>query len=193
MMREESEFHRHRRLARDPFRGTLDDVAHFDFEDEEEPGEELALPAKCRSAQRSSSRTTGADTPEDSSDEESSASTADMPRTPSQFRVYDDSLPAPSQPQTPQNLPEAHHQSRLRGSHTVPARYPGYPPRTHRTGRLRGVSRARDLSPPGLQRPGFTGLYGGVENSDDLVLYSQGSEGLRAGGDRIPSPPGFAH
>lgn len=192
MREEESEFRRHRRPARDPFRGTPDDVAHFDFEDEE-PGEELALGAKHPSAQRSSSSTTGADTPEDSSDEESPASTADMPRTPSQFRVYNDFLPASSQPQTPQNLPEARHQSHLRGSHTVPARYPVYPPRTPRPDRRRGVSRVRDLSPPGLQRPGFTGLYGGMENSDDLVLYSQASEAMRAGSDQIPSPPGLAH
>ncbi|KAI1753137.1 hypothetical protein F4782DRAFT_99061 [Xylaria castorea] len=38
------------------------------------------------------------------------------------FRVYDDSLPASFQPQTPLNLPEARHQSRLNGFHTAPAR-----------------------------------------------------------------------
>ncbi|RYC55355.1 hypothetical protein CHU98_g10854 [Xylaria longipes] len=38
------------------------------------------------------------------------------------FRVYDDSLPASLQPQTPLNLPEARHRSRLYGFHTAPAR-----------------------------------------------------------------------
>src|SRR4051812_37712397 len=36
------------------------------------------------------------------------------------FRIYDDSLPASSQPQTPQNLPESRHRSRLLGAHTAP-------------------------------------------------------------------------
>ncbi|KAI1745691.1 hypothetical protein F4680DRAFT_443162 [Xylaria scruposa] len=38
------------------------------------------------------------------------------------FRVYDDSVPASLQPQTPLNLPEARHRGRLYGFHTAPAR-----------------------------------------------------------------------
>lgn len=36
------------------------------------------------------------------------------------FRIYNDAIPAAQQPQTPRNLPEARHQSRVRGSHTAP-------------------------------------------------------------------------
>ncbi|KAK3944484.1 hypothetical protein QBC46DRAFT_404388 [Diplogelasinospora grovesii] len=95
------------------------------------------------------------------------------PRTPRGFRIYDDSLPPSSQPQTPQNLPEARHQSRLLGSYTVPARQASpHPVRTPTTGRSRRrVGWRRDLSPPGLQTPGFMGLYGGTENSDESVLF----------------------
>ncbi|KAH8677726.1 hypothetical protein BX600DRAFT_450580 [Xylariales sp. PMI_506] len=89
-----------------------------------------------------------------------------------QLRVYNDALPTSTQPQTPQNVPEARHQSRLRGSYTAP------PTRAERqsaslsntTGGRRGVVR----SPPGLTTPGFRGLYGGVENSDDTDLYREG-------------------
>ncbi|KAI1178240.1 hypothetical protein F4777DRAFT_576297 [Nemania sp. FL0916] len=40
----------------------------------------------------------------------------------SSYRIYDDSLPASLQPQTPLNLREARHRSRLYGFYTVPAR-----------------------------------------------------------------------
>ena len=185
------------------------------------------------------------------------------PRTPASglFRVYDDARPAVSQPQTPLNLPEARHQSRLlsgswRGhAYTVPAgrraadageqgvsivgqgrnasgRFgaattgqsetpttstraaaaAGEATEARRRGRgllygmrrrsgagvgsadpdrertiaqatavtpslagrlgmrMRG-SRREPPSPPGLQTPGFEGLYGGIENSDDSALY----------------------
>ncbi|KAK3314795.1 hypothetical protein B0H66DRAFT_322455 [Apodospora peruviana] len=112
-----------------------------------------------------------------------------LPRTPHHalnFRIYDDSLPASSQPRTPQNLPEARHQSRLlRGSYTVPTagggHFPHLPITTPTTtGRLRrgirlGGGRRRNASPPGLQTPGFMGLYGGIENTDDSVLFQEAS------------------
>ncbi|KAK3372882.1 hypothetical protein B0T24DRAFT_621632 [Lasiosphaeria ovina] len=113
-----------------------------------------------------------------------------MPRSPAGFQIYDDSLPASSQPQTPQNLPETRHQSRLSGSYTVPARrLPPYPLGTPTTGRLRRRARGRHLSPPGLQTPGFRGLYGGIENTDDSVLFEQASRELDSGGSHAEPPP----
>ncbi|KAI0456000.1 hypothetical protein F5B21DRAFT_513585 [Xylaria acuta] len=73
------------------------------------------------------------------------------------FRVYDDSLPASLQPQTPLNLPEARHRSRLYGFHTAPARAI--------------VTRQpiqRSTASP--MTPGFQGLHGGGENSEDTRL-----------------------
>jgi hypothetical protein len=109
---------------------------------------------------------------------------ASTPGTPRQFHIYNDSLPASSQPQTPQNLPEARHQSRLRGSYTVPARRISLLPiRTPMTGRVRrGAGRRRNPSPPGLVEPGFRGLYGGIENTDDSVLFEQAMRDLELGG-----------
>jgi len=94
-------------------------------------------------------------------------------RTP-QFRIYDDSLPPSLQPQTPQHLPEARHRSRLEGSYTVPARFSPHPirtPTTTRHGRRMAYGRRRNLSPLGLQTPGFRGLYGGIENTDESTLF----------------------
>lgn len=91
--------------------------------------------------------------------------------TPRRVRVYSDLLPASSQPQTPQNLPEARHQSRLQGSYTAPPRRASPQPMTPTSSRARGASvRRRGVSPPGLQTPGFKGLYGGAENMDDEDL-----------------------
>ncbi|KAI1097565.1 hypothetical protein F4804DRAFT_347072 [Jackrogersella minutella] len=89
------------------------------------------------------------------------------------FRIYDDSLPASSQPQTPHNLPEARHRSRLYGSYTAP------PPHlasrsTHRPSTDRGMREATS-SPSGLETPGFRGLYGGLENSEDSTLFHEAS------------------
>jgi len=112
-----------------------------------------------------------------------------IPRTPSRFRIYNDSLPASSQPQTPQNLPEARHQSRLRGSYTVPARHTSYPIRTPTTGRLRRHLEGRNPSPPGLREPGFMGLYGGVENTDDSILFARASGAVETDDELIQSSP----
>ncbi|KAK8130089.1 hypothetical protein PG999_002469 [Apiospora kogelbergensis] len=74
-------------------------------------------------------------------------------------RVYNDSLPASVQPQTPRNLPEARHQSRLLAPNTAPV--PRVGPRHHGT-----------HSPSGRTTPGFRGLFGGTENSDGAVGFS---------------------
>ncbi|KAJ4306650.1 hypothetical protein N0V88_000014 [Collariella sp. IMI 366227] len=108
-------------------------------------------------------------------------------RTAEHLRVYNDLLPASSQPQTPQNVPEARHQSRLHGSYTAPVRrnsaQHGWTPTTAtRSRRGRGGQR-REHSPLGLQTPGFMGLYGGTENLDDTVLVEQMNE-LAEGGSR---------
>ncbi|KAI0025842.1 hypothetical protein F4780DRAFT_774693 [Xylariomycetidae sp. FL0641] len=86
------------------------------------------------------------------------------------FRIYNDSLPASSQPQTPLNLPEARHQSRFRGAYTAPV--------SRVTSRQAHHSRTRPdrtRSPSGMDTPGFRGLYGGLENSDDSRLFSDAS------------------
>ncbi|GAP90112.2 hypothetical protein SAMD00023353_0203720 [Rosellinia necatrix] len=85
-----------------------------------------------------------------------------------EFRVYDDSLPTSLQPQTPLNLPEARHQSRLHGFHTVPAR-----PLVARRPIQRFAASQSGLqdgdeplvsTTPDLQR-----FHSGAENSDDAV------------------------
>ncbi|KAK1761481.1 hypothetical protein QBC47DRAFT_370240 [Echria macrotheca] len=108
-----------------------------------------------------------------------------MLRPPEVFQIYNDALPASSQPQTPQHLPEARHQSRLRGSYTVPARQSS----RYVTRRPVGLfgRRRPDLSPPGLQAPGFTGLYGGIENTDDSALFQHGRLDLETTRSRAPS------
>lgn len=75
------------------------------------------------------------------------------------LRIYNDSLPASMQPQTPQNLPETRHQSRLLGAHTapLPRRWPwrGYP--------------------SSIQTPGLQGLFDRAENSEEENLYHEAS------------------
>ncbi|KAK4173601.1 hypothetical protein QBC36DRAFT_389594 [Triangularia setosa] len=110
--------------------------------------------------------------------------------SPPPFEIYDDSLPPSAQPQTPQNLPEAQHQSRLRGSYTVPTRRgtsPGLEPRSW----FRRRRRERDggiPSPPGLQTPGMRGLYGGLENTDDMTLFEQAIRRTMHHMDGTPGP-----
>ncbi|KAI1869093.1 uncharacterized protein JN550_006080 [Neoarthrinium moseri] len=102
----------------------------------------------------------------------------DTPRPSSRLEVYNDSLPSSVQPRTPRNLAETRHQSRLHGSYTAPItrsmRQSGYSSST-----ARGRS-SRAHSPSGMETPGFRGLYGGVENSDDLTLFQEASR-LHAG------------
>lgn len=87
--------------------------------------------------------------------------------------VYNDSLPASMQPQTPQNVPEARHQSRLLGAYTAPVMR-AEPISARHVGTV-GPSRRRDRSPFGMETPGFRGLYGGIENSEDSTLFREGT------------------
>jgi hypothetical protein len=99
----------------------------------------------------------------------SSASPTPTPGS-SRLRIYNDSLPAFSQPQTPQNLPEFRHQSRLQGAFTAPVRTSS-PPIARTSSHSVHRSRRRSPNPVGVQTPGFEGLYGGHENGDDSVLF----------------------
>ncbi|KAL7624736.1 hypothetical protein AAE478_006307 [Parahypoxylon ruwenzoriense] len=92
---------------------------------------------------------------------------------PGRIRIYNDFLPASSQPQTPRHLPEARHQSRLHGSYTAPI--PHVTPRSaYRSNTGRG-RRDTAHSPSGLETPGFRGLYGGRENTEDSMLFNEAS------------------
>jgi hypothetical protein len=96
---------------------------------------------------------------------------------PRPFRIYDDTLPALMQPQTPQHLPEARHQSRFHPSYTAPTggRMDSPGPARSTTGRRR---RTRSDSPVGMDTPGFQGLYGGQENTDDEVIFNRAAQRL---------------
>lgn len=91
--------------------------------------------------------------------------------------VYDDLLSPTRQPQTPEQLPESQHQSRLLGSYTAPisrlrsSQALGRSPATARRLRHRRVP-----SPVGIRTPGFEGLYGGHENEDDAALFEEASQ-----------------
>ncbi|KLU89601.1 hypothetical protein MAPG_08572 [Magnaporthiopsis poae ATCC 64411] len=119
----------------------------------------------------------------------------------SAFQIYNDALPAAIQPQTPQNLPEARHRGRLfdgtsaGGAQTAPVWRTGITAAAAAasgggavgagTTRRRYPAR-RAPSPPGLATPGFRGLYGGLENTDDAALFDRAS---RLAGDRRPRDP----
>ncbi|KAK1565988.1 uncharacterized protein LY79DRAFT_573026 [Colletotrichum navitas] len=86
--------------------------------------------------------------------------------------IYDDTVAAEAQPQTPRNVPEVRHESRSHGSYTAPSsrtftlETSTLASRSHRHRR-----RAEARSPARMNTPGFVGLYGGLENSDEAVLY----------------------
>ncbi|KAI6379936.1 hypothetical protein MCOR25_001835 [Pyricularia grisea] len=102
------------------------------------------------------------------------------------FQIYNDEMPAAEQPQTPQNLPEARHRGRLGGPFTAPLTRIGMAHGSATTAARaaiailtpttvsRGDRARREPSPPGLNTPGFRGLYGGLENTDDAVLHEAG-------------------
>lgn len=106
-------------------------------------------------------------------------------------RVYDDMRSPTHQPQTPDQLPEARHQSILSASYTAPVsrfRTDPTPGRMPMTGRR--LQRRRGISPRGMDTPGFEGLYGGRENHDDVDLFD---EAVQARDDGSPTPsPGHA-
>ncbi|KAK0741063.1 hypothetical protein B0T18DRAFT_393752 [Schizothecium vesticola] len=104
-----------------------------------------------------------------------------VPATPSRLRVYNDSLPAATQPRTPHHLPEARHQSRLNGAFTVPIRraHPvstplGDTPAVARQRRQQERERTA-VSPPWLRRDRYGGLQGGIENADASIMYERSS------------------
>lgn len=111
-------------------------------------------------------------------DREPNASQEEATGTDLGVRVYNDSLPASLQPQTPRNLPEARHRSRLDGSHTAPAPRVASRP-AHYSSRHYGRAR----SPSGLAAPGFRGLFGGAENSGGSARFT--NEVLYYGQDEI--------
>ncbi|KAI8959482.1 hypothetical protein F5Y11DRAFT_301979 [Daldinia sp. FL1419] len=126
---------------------------------------------------RSSSRSPMSPSPHAISSEPSSPEQRDEPEPISGielgFRIYNDSLPASSQPRTPLNLPEARHQSCLHGSYTAPLPRPG-------SRSIYRSSTEREMEdipsgPSGLETPGFQGLYGGRENADDSTLFYEAS------------------
>ncbi|KAM0149957.1 hypothetical protein ACHAQE_009179 [Botrytis cinerea] len=119
--------------------------------------------------------------------------------TPSRgYSVYNDSLPAASQPQTPAHLPEARHQSRYHPSYTAPTTRsmgrlgsilsehgastparpsdPFYQDSSQRWMYVTDARRARQRSgsPAGMSDDGFRGLYGGRENGDDEQSWIDG-------------------
>lgn len=98
------------------------------------------------------------------------------------LRVYDDSMPASLQPQTPQHLPESRHQSRFHPAYTAPVSRMVGNPDTLRSARSVQTSRhdARSDSPRGILTPGFEGLYGGQENADDDQLFDRAARRLWA-------------
>jgi hypothetical protein len=132
--------------------------------------------------------------PNDSSESgEAEATTSTPSARMSHLRIYNDSLPRSVQPETPQNLPEARHQSRIGGFYTVPARRnsPLDIPIPSTSRRQRHRSRLNP-SPAGLQTPGFLGLYGGIENSDEVVLFEQAERDLDLLASRLEHSSSFS-
>lgn len=108
---------------------------------------------------------------------------AATPSTPRHgLRVYNDSIPASLQPQTPQHLRESRHQSRFHPAYTAPVDPVVGILDTSRSARsIRSHHRnARSDSPRGMRTPGFEGLYGGQENTDDDQLFDRAARRLWA-------------
>ncbi|KAI0845251.1 hypothetical protein F5Y00DRAFT_265784 [Daldinia vernicosa] len=126
---------------------------------------------------RSPGRGSPSPTPHASSSESGSPGRRDelepMSGTELGFRIYNDSLPASSQPQTPLNLPESRHQSRLHGAYTAPVLRVASRS-AYRSNTMRGMGDATS-SPSGLETPGFRGLYSGRENTEDSTLFYEAS------------------
>lgn len=91
-------------------------------------------------------------------------------------RVYTDASPSASQPQTPSNLIHMRHGRQTQNPFTAPV---------HGGQNRRGLGQTstrrrhpqRMHSPAGLNAPGLEGLYGGLENSDDSVLFLEAERG----------------
>ncbi|OAF59318.1 hypothetical protein VC83_04370 [Pseudogymnoascus destructans] len=94
------------------------------------------------------------------------------------LHVYDERVPASLQPQTPEQLPEARHFSQYHFSYTAPAGRRHASAQQPRWQPPRRRWRRRSGSPPGLDTPGFAGLYGGQENTDDEVMFERAAQRL---------------
>ncbi|KFY14101.1 hypothetical protein V492_02852 [Pseudogymnoascus sp. VKM F-4246] len=93
------------------------------------------------------------------------------------IQVYDERVPASLQPQTPEQLPEARHHSHYHSAYTAPAGRRHASAQQPRRDPPRRRWR-RSGSPAGLDTPGFAGLYGGQENTDDEVMFERASQQL---------------
>lgn len=94
------------------------------------------------------------------------------------MRIYDDLRSPTRQPQTPEQLPEARHQSRLPNSYTAPAvsRFRSAHASSREPGIARRLQIRRGPSPSGMRASGFEGLYGGRENDDDIALFDEAAQ-----------------
>jgi hypothetical protein len=100
------------------------------------------------------------------------------------IRVFDDRIPGSLQPQTPLHTAESRHQSRYHPSYTAPPAQVVAAPVTISMRSLHSRG-ARSNSPPGLNTPGYEGLYGGLENTDEEVLFDRASRRLWAASSEI--------
>lgn len=91
--------------------------------------------------------------------------------------MYDDRMPAILQPQTPQHLPEARHQSHYHPSYTAPVNGRSHIRREPASNFRRGRGTRSD-SPLGLDAPGLTGLYSGQENAEVEVMFARAAQRL---------------
>ncbi|KAH8816303.1 hypothetical protein F5884DRAFT_217347 [Xylogone sp. PMI_703] len=104
------------------------------------------------------------------------------PSPPVRYQIYNDTLPSSIQPQTPDQLPEARHQSRYHPSYTIPNNnrfalsrllFDNITPRSSSQHSGSPLGRAMDRggvrmpSPIGLSDEGYRGLFGGRENTGD--------------------------
>lgn len=98
------------------------------------------------------------------------------------LRIYDDLLSPSRQPQTPEQLPEARHQSRLPESYTAPVgRFRTVQAANRTPSNPQRLRHRRGPSPMGMRTQGFEGLYGGRENGDDVALFDEASQARQEG------------
>lgn len=83
--------------------------------------------------------------------------------------VYNDMLDPVSQPQTPLNLPESRHRSRLDVG-TIASSGQTLSGAHREAASLRARRPRREGSPIGLRTPGFIGFFGGMENADEFAM-----------------------
>lgn len=95
------------------------------------------------------------------------------------LQVFDDRISGSLQPQTPLHMKESRHQSRYHPSYTAPPARRIATPWTIPNRSVLGRG-GRSDSPPGLSTPGFEGLYGGLENTEEEVLFHRAARRLWA-------------